>query len=105
MPFPKLSAVLNNCPLHALTPEIREEILKFATIDEYNNNHNAHYENLKKDFASVYGFNPETFSWKQFGGILNLYNPFDTQILMGPVLRLFSKRAMLAILQEFLLLH
>jgi hypothetical protein len=94
MPEPELSAVLNNCPLHAITPEIKAEVLKFAADSHYNNQHNAHYETLKKDFALFYGFNPESFSWAQFSGILNRYNPFDIQILMGPVLRRFSEHSM-----------
>jgi hypothetical protein len=91
MPFPKLSAVLNNCPLHALTPEIKEELLKYRNHADYDNKHNADYLLLKDKFATFYGFNPAEFSWKQFADILESYNAFDTQIIMGPVLRLFMK--------------
>ncbi|KTD57219.1 hypothetical protein [Legionella shakespearei] len=96
MPFPKLSAVLNNCPLHALTPEIKEELLKFREHADYDNKHNADYLLLKDKFAAFYGFNPAEFSWKQFADVLGSYNAFDTQIIMGPVLRLFMKDKMIS---------
>ncbi|WP_298627848.1 hypothetical protein [uncultured Legionella sp.] len=94
MPFPKLSAVLNNCPLHALTPEVKNEVVKFAADEHYDNHHNAQYERLKSKFAAFYELHPETFSWKQFANLLEHYNAFDTQIILGPVLRSFMKDAM-----------
>lgn len=94
MPYPKLSAVLNNCPLHALTPEIKDEFLKFRDNVGYDNKHNADYLLLKDKFAAFYGFNPAEFSWKKFADVLEAYNAFDTQIIMGPVLRLFMQDKM-----------
>ncbi|WP_202972755.1 hypothetical protein, partial [Legionella quateirensis] len=94
MPFPKLSAVLNNCPLHALTPEIKDEILKFGENELYDNQHRAGYINLKNIFAAFYGFDPSEFSWNKFAGIMNCYNAFDTQIILGPPLRVFMKEPM-----------
>ncbi|MCE0721817.1 MULTISPECIES: hypothetical protein [Legionella] len=89
MPFPKISAALNNCPLHAITPELVQEIYYFAKDEHYDNHHNDAYAVLKNNFAEFYGFDPHTFSWKHFAGILKQYNPYDIQILMGPVLRRF----------------
>ena len=94
MPYPKLSAVLNNCPLHALTPELKAEIIKFRDRALYVNQHNADYDRLKRTFADFYGFEPDTFTWKQFADLLERYNAFDTQIILGPVLRLFMKEKM-----------
>ncbi|KTD30984.1 effector protein B, substrate of the Dot/Icm secretion system [Legionella moravica] len=94
MPFPKLSAVLNNCPLHALTPEIKLEVLKFGENGLYDNQHTAGYSILKDKFAVFYGFNPAEFTWSTFAGILKCYNAFDTQIILGPVLRSFMKEPM-----------
>ncbi|KTD71891.1 hypothetical protein [Legionella tucsonensis] len=89
MPYPKISAALNNCPLHAITPELVQEIYRFAKDEQYNNQHNDTYAELKNNFAEFYGFDSNDLSWKQFAGILKQYNPFDIQIMMGPVLRLF----------------
>lgn len=94
MLLPKISAVLNNCGLHAITPELCSEIVKFSFESNYNNQHNAYYVQLKKDFAQFYGFNSEQFSWKQFAAILQCYNPFDLQLVLGPVLRQFMKTTM-----------
>lgn len=91
MSYPKLSAVLNNCPLHALTPEIKAEVIRFAEIKGYNNSHNAKYERLKDTFATFYGLDPSMLSWEQFAELLIKYNSYDTQILLGPVLRSFMK--------------
>lgn len=89
MPFPKLSAALNNCPLHAVTPELKDEIIKFGEISDYNNNHNDDYEILKSKFAAFYNIESENFTWGKFANILKNYNAFDIQIIMGPVLRKF----------------
>jgi hypothetical protein len=89
MPFPKISTVLNNCPLHAITPELKREILNFRDIAHYDNHHNANFLLLKQKFARFYGFNPDTFTWEHFADILEEYNAFDTQIILGPVLREF----------------
>ncbi|KTD11892.1 hypothetical protein Lgra_1350 [Legionella gratiana] len=94
MPYPKLSPVLNNCPLHAITPELKNEIIKFKTIAPYDNGHNVDYELLKNKFATFYGFPPDTFTWSKFADVLEKYNEFDTQIIMGPVLREFMKDKM-----------
>lgn len=90
---PKLSALLNNCALHALTPEIKNEIIKFGADEQYDNQHNAAYNRLKDIFANFYECNPDTFTWKAFAKILECYNSFDTQIIMGLALRMFMKRA------------
>jgi len=89
MPYPRLSAIINNCGLHALTPEIKAEVLRFAAIKNHQNGYNAQYEQLKTAFARYYGF--MNLNWKEFSDILNNYNPFDTQMILGPVLRLFMK--------------
>ena len=89
MPYPRLSAIINNCGLHALTPEIKAEILRFGAIVNHQNGYNAQYEQLKAAFARYYGFT--NLNWKEFSDILNSYNPFDTQMILGPVLRLFMK--------------
>jgi hypothetical protein len=89
MPFPKLSAALNNCSLHAVTPELKDEIIKFGEISDYNNNHNDDYELLKSKFAAFYNIESENFTWGKFANILKNYNAFDIQIIMGPVLRKF----------------
>lgn len=89
MPFPKLSAALNNCPLHAVTPELKDEIIKFGEIPDYNNNHNDDYEILKSKFAAFYNIESENFTWGEFANILKNYNAFDIQIIMEPVLRKF----------------
>lgn len=94
MPQPKLSAKLNNCPLHAITPELKTEILKFGKNESYDNGHNGAYEDLKRAFSTYYGFSSKAFTWAKFANILNRYNAFDTQIMMGPVLRLCMKNAM-----------
>ncbi len=94
MPFPKLSAVLNNCPLHALSPEIKTEVLRYAADTDYSNIQDEGYQSLKNCFAQFYGFNPAVFSWVDFGKILDSYNAFDTQIILGPVLRSFMKESM-----------
>ena len=91
MPYPKLSALLNNCALHALTPEIKEQVLLFASVPSYDNQHNDQYGRLKNVFATFYGIEPTSLTWTAFSKILTKYNAFDTQILLGPVLRLFMK--------------
>ncbi len=92
MPYPKISPVLNNCPFYVLTPELKEEIAKYAADDAHDNGHNAQYTLLKQHFGAHYGIDP--LSWKDFSGILKNYNAFDVQILLGPVLRNFSKEMM-----------
>ncbi|WED44560.1 hypothetical protein [Legionella cardiaca] len=89
MPFPKLSAILNNCPLHALTPELKEEIIKLGGDSKRDHQYRKDYELLKRKFAEFYGIPPHSFTFEQFAEILNRYNAFDTQILLGPVLRQF----------------
>lgn len=91
---PKCSALLNNCLLHSLTPEIKEEIQKFAAEPKYDNKHNEAYNQLKNCFADFYKLDKESFDWKLFSDTLNRYNPFDLQLLLGPVLRKFSAEQM-----------
>ncbi|MFY7698384.1 MAG: hypothetical protein ACOVQX_06200 [Legionella sp.] len=89
MTYPKLSATLNNCGLHALTPELKLEILKFSKDAIYSNKFVADYLLLKNQFAQYYGFDEKKFTWVDFGLILSCYNAFDTQLILGPVLRKF----------------
>ena len=91
MTEPKLSAVLNNCPLHALTPEIKREISRIANNEGGRNQNYPNYVELKRHFAEYYQLDPNALSWQQFAAILNEYNAFDVQIIMGPVLRSFMK--------------
>ena len=95
MSQPKISAILNNCPLHLFTPEIKTEIGKFAADKSYNNNHKVQYDILKNTFAKFYGFSPEEFTYMQFSKILDSYNLNDCQILLGPVLRQYMKTTMI----------
>jgi hypothetical protein len=94
MPFPKLSAVFNNCALHALTPELCAEVKKYAENPDYDNKHNPEYLRLKAQFAKFYGFNKADFDWASFAKILGVYNPFDVQLILGPVLRGFMRKPM-----------
>lgn len=87
MPHPKLTAILNNCALHAITPEICAEITEYGRNEAYDNQHNPHYLRLKDVFAEFYGFDVEKFTWKHLDGILGQYNPFEQQVILGPVLR------------------
>jgi hypothetical protein len=89
MPKPKLSAALNNCALHALVPAILEQVQAFAINP--NKPHKAQYESLKNAFAEFYGFDKNKFSFDQFSKVLNNYNAYDSQIVLGPVLREFMK--------------
>lgn len=92
MPFPRLSALFNNCALHALTPEICAEVKKYAVNTNYDNQHNPEYLRLKGIFADYYGFGE--FDWEYFAEILDFYNPFDAQLILGPVLRVFMKESL-----------
>jgi len=84
MPMPKISAVLNNCALHAITPEIREVVQSGTSpLQEFREG----YEWLKQCFAEYYKF--ENLEWSHFAEILSSYNPFELQIILGPVLREF----------------
>ncbi len=91
---PKISTILNNCPFYVLTPELKEEIEKYAEDEAHENGHTAGYNSLKEHFSHYY--NLENISWKDFSGILQNYNPFDVQLVLGPVLRSLSKETMQA---------
>lgn len=91
MPYQKMSAILNNCPLHTLAPELTQEIIKFSQDSQYDNGFNPAYLHLKNCFAEVFKLQSDTFTWQAFAGILSNYNPFDIQILMGITLRRFMK--------------
>ena len=91
MPLPRISGVLNNCPLHVLTPELYKQIelianRKYQPTDGY--------ELLKTTFAEFYGIEPSCFSWKDFKNCLEFQNPFDLQLVLGPVLRRFMAKNM-----------
>ncbi|HVT62711.1 MAG TPA: hypothetical protein VHD33_04400 [Legionellaceae bacterium] len=84
MPYPHLSAALNNCSLHGLTPELCQQI---STITANSNaDYAPAYEKLKEKFIVFYGF--ESLTWFDFCLLLGAYNPFDVQIILGPVLRM-----------------
>lgn len=89
--IPKISAVLNNCGLHALTPEIQQEIKYYAKKDHHTTPYNAEYNLLKQTFAQFYEF--KSLTWKQFSQILSSYNAHDVQIILGPVLRAFMEHS------------
>ncbi len=96
MPYPRLSPVFNNCAVHALTPEICAEVAKYAANADFNNQHNPEYQRLKDVFATFYRYDQARFTWQEFSDTLNFYNPFDKQLVLGPVLRLFMKGSMTA---------
>jgi len=85
----RLSPIYNNCALHSLVPEICNEIAKFADDSTYDNQHNADYLRLKTCFADYYNLDKEHFDWEDLQATLEGYNPFDKQVILGPVLRLF----------------
>ncbi|MCX7091339.1 MAG: phage holin family protein [Legionellales bacterium] len=86
---PKISAALNNCPLHVLTPELRADIKSLAENEEaFPAKFKPAYETLKAQFSAFYlSDREESFSWQEFHTLLLSYNEFDIQILFGPVLR------------------
>ncbi|WP_133130384.1 hypothetical protein [Legionella yabuuchiae] len=88
---PRILGYLNNCGLHLITPELTAEIIKYATNKDYDNQHNDAYQLLKDCFADFYEFDKATFTWEEFNKILARYNPFEIQIVLGPVLRLFME--------------
>jgi hypothetical protein len=82
MPMPRISPIMNNCLLHALTPELVAIIS--SRYEEIQGN--TAYEVLKTTFINFYQL-PDDFSWPNFSELLSQYNPFDVQIIFGPVLR------------------
>ena len=95
MPFPTISGVLNNCPLHVLTPELRQEIQSLADeLHDLSPEMKDNYEILKTEFALFYDIDPRSFSWQSFSGRLRHHNGFDLQLILGPVLRKFMARMM-----------
>lgn len=100
MPYPKISATLNNCALHSMTPEIKEQVAHFAGNPNYDNHNNLEYNKLKDTFAQFYGLEKESFTWQKFNQILQSYNPYDTQIILGPVLREFMKEPLIDSAQQ-----
>lgn len=87
MPFPKISGVLNNCPMHVLTPELRTEIHSLAQGFTSTSDFMDAYESLKTEFAIFYGLDPSEFTWEAFDILLSTQNAFDLQLILGPVLR------------------
>ncbi|WP_131793016.1 hypothetical protein [Legionella birminghamensis] len=82
--------------MHFLTPEIVAECIQRGSdssrsIPELDDA----YERLKKTFADYY-LEGEELSWLQLSNLLQKYNPFDQQILLGPVLRRFMAGSMKA---------
>lgn len=94
MVYPHISTILNNCPLNLLTPELIIEIKKRAAAKEYTNRYDANYDLLRNKFAEFYEIDGNQFSWQDFSLLLDQYNPFDVQIILGPVLRLFIAQTM-----------
>lgn len=98
MPYPKLSAILNNCILHAITPELNAEIIKIAAGQPSQDGHFMDgYEQLKTLFAQYYQLAPT--SWPDFAAILQSYHPEDQQLIWGPVLRMFMELKMKAFIE------
>ncbi len=93
MPYPKISATLNNCPLHVFTPALRDQIAALAQTDA-RHPYRAKYELLKTYFAQFYQISESDLTWQTFHNLLSSYNPFDLQIILGPVLRVFLRGAM-----------
>lgn len=88
MPLPRISGVLNNCPLHALTPELRTEINLLANgSSTVSRDFMPAYELLKTTFAEFYNISSNAFTWQAFNALLNKHNDFDLQMILGPVLR------------------
>ncbi|MCW8451384.1 hypothetical protein [Legionella quinlivanii] len=94
MAYPKISALLNNCPMHFLTPEIVQECLKRGSDSSYSRpQDDVNYERLKQTFAASY-LEGKEISWPELAKLLRQYNPFDQQIILGPVLRQFMADSM-----------
>ena len=88
MPFPRISGVLNNCPLHVLTPELRAEITLLAEGGpQLFGDFILGYDLFKTKFAEFYQSNPSSFSWENFAACIKDHNDFDLQMILGPVLR------------------
>ena len=88
MPFSRISGVLNNCPLHVLTPELRAEIVLLANgCSTLSPDFIPNYEVFKTKFAEFYQINPSSFSWENFAACIKDHNDFDLQMILGPVLR------------------
>lgn len=78
MPLPRLSATLNNCALHALTPELKDEIAQIAANRELSLHIAPAYQLLKNQFALFYGLEELTFH--DFNRILQGYNDFKVDL-------------------------
>lgn len=89
MTVPRITHILNNGLLHALTPELRTEIKLLAQDQStLNSQFMPAYESLKRQFAEFYEFSsPETFTWKQLDILISSCSTFDLQLILGPVLR------------------
>ena len=94
MPTPKIFGTLNNSGLHALTPEIKEQINHLAKNTFDGSDYQEGYKALKDSFAEFYGLNKKDFGWKAFAALLNKYNETDVQHILGPVLRNFVRANM-----------
>ena len=77
MPFSRISGVLNNCPLHVLTPELRAEIVLLANgCSTLSPDFIPNYEVFKTKFAEFYQINPSSFSWENFAACIKDHNDF-----------------------------
>lgn len=94
---PTISAALNNCSLHLLTPELRADIQLLAENEaDFPVTFKPAYEVLKTQFAAFYRRDEASFSWQAFHDLLGSYNEFDRQLLLGPVLRKVMAAIMLS---------
>lgn len=83
---PQILGVLNNCPVHILTPTLKREIER---LTRSSHDYQREYENLKTCFGEYYAINTKDLDWPKFNQLLQKYNAHDIQILFGPVLRMF----------------
>ena len=103
MPTPKISAILNNCPVHLGVPEIIQAIKHFASLEQGQaGTHDAlnsqaykeSYALLKDKFAEFYRQDKAAVTWKKLQLLLTEHinnNPTAAQFILGPVLREFMR--------------
>ena len=75
------------------TPVLRDQIEALAQTDT-RHPYRENYEALKTNFAQFYQISERDFTWQTFHTLLSSYNPFDVQIILGPVLRMFLRDVM-----------
>lgn len=92
--LPRISGTLNNCAVHAVVPEIMEQIVEFALLEEQEVAvpENVAYQKLKNLFAEYYEL--QDLTWKKLKDLLTESvnnNPLAQQLVLGPVLRDFMR--------------